>query len=106
MSMPAAARKYAPERWLGRSEEHTSELQSRGLISYAVFCLKKKYINPNNHRTIHTPTHTYMHTYRHTYIHRDIHAWMHAYRQTFLFFLIHTDPPNPPSFPPPTVFQI
>src|ERR1043165_7891543 len=23
----------------GRSEEHTSELQSRGLISYAVFCL-------------------------------------------------------------------
>src|ERR1043165_959909 len=27
-------------RW--RSEEHTSELQSRVLISYAVFCLKKK----------------------------------------------------------------
>src|SRR5216110_3593548 len=26
----------------GRSEEHTSELQSRELISYAVFCLKKK----------------------------------------------------------------
>src|ERR1043165_2662640 len=26
-----------------RSEEHTSELQSRGLISYAVFCLKKKH---------------------------------------------------------------
>ena len=25
-----------------RSEEHTSELQSRGLISYAVFCLQKK----------------------------------------------------------------
>src|ERR1043165_704717 len=25
---------------LARSEEHTSELQSRGLISYAVFCLK------------------------------------------------------------------
>src|ERR1043165_10007019 len=25
-----------------RSEEHTSELQSRGLISYAVFCLTKK----------------------------------------------------------------
>ena len=25
----------------GRSEEHTSELQSRYLISYAVFCLKK-----------------------------------------------------------------
>src|ERR1043165_5297445 len=32
-----------PEAQIGaaRSEEHTSELQSRGLISYAVFCLKK-----------------------------------------------------------------
>ena len=26
-----------------RSEEHTSELQSHWLISYAVFCLKKKF---------------------------------------------------------------
>ncbi len=25
-----------------RSEEHTSELQSQPIISYAVFCLKKK----------------------------------------------------------------
>src|ERR1043165_1969688 len=32
--------------WLERSEEHTSELQSRGLISYAVFCLKKKNHHP------------------------------------------------------------
>src|ERR1043165_3136711 len=30
------------QRCVHRSEEHTSELQSRGLISYAVFCLKKK----------------------------------------------------------------
>src|SRR3546814_9737523 len=29
----------------GRSEEHTSELQSLMLISYAVFCLKKKQNN-------------------------------------------------------------
>src|SRR5213596_3564737 len=29
---------------LQRSEEHTSELQSHGLISYAAFCLKKKTI--------------------------------------------------------------
>src|ERR1043166_2451391 len=29
-------------RWTTRSEEHTSELQSRFGISYAVFCLKKK----------------------------------------------------------------
>src|SRR6056300_385927 len=28
--------------WPGRSEEHTSELQSHSDISYAVFCLKKK----------------------------------------------------------------
>src|SRR3546814_18194606 len=28
--------------WHGRSEEHTSELQSLMRISYAVFCLKKK----------------------------------------------------------------
>src|SRR3546814_4035114 len=32
----------APNRAGGRSEEHTSELQSLMRISYAVFCLKKK----------------------------------------------------------------
>src|SRR3546814_6201001 len=32
----------------GRSEEHTSELQSLMRISYAVFCLKKKITNNNN----------------------------------------------------------
>src|SRR3546814_3562538 len=31
-----------PERFIPRSEEHTSELQSLMRISYAVFCLKKK----------------------------------------------------------------
>src|SRR3546814_7752183 len=31
----------------GRSEEHTSELQSLMRISYAVFCLKKKTNNNN-----------------------------------------------------------
>src|SRR3546814_9180801 len=36
---------------LGRSEEHTSELQSLMRISYAVFCLKKK--KHTKHR--HTP---------------------------------------------------
>src|SRR5919206_2075870 len=40
-----------------RSEEHTSELQSRETISYAVFCLKKKkrsgrgYVDYLNRRT-------------------------------------------------------
>src|SRR3546814_2975622 len=32
----------------GRSEEHTSELQSLMRISYAVFCLKKKKKTTNN----------------------------------------------------------
>src|SRR3546814_7608808 len=32
----------SPHRPPGRSEEHTSELQSLMRISYAVFCLKKK----------------------------------------------------------------
>src|SRR5213595_4134737 len=31
-----------PARGGARSEEHTSELQSPSVISYAVFCLKKK----------------------------------------------------------------
>src|SRR3546814_2247979 len=33
---------------VGRSEEHTSELQSLMRISYAVFCLKKKKTTMNN----------------------------------------------------------
>src|SRR3546814_1105949 len=36
-----------PAACLGRSEEHTSELQSLMRISYAVFCLKKKNSNTN-----------------------------------------------------------
>src|SRR3546814_1659497 len=40
---------------IGRSEEHTSELQSLMRISYAVFCLKKKKIQTNNNtKHIHT----------------------------------------------------
>src|SRR3546814_2701083 len=35
----------------GRSEEHTSELQSLMRISYAVFCLKKKNKHTNTHET-------------------------------------------------------
>ena len=33
---------------IGERDEHTSELQSRGLISYAVFCLKKKNIHKDS----------------------------------------------------------
>src|SRR3546814_7885039 len=38
----AAQRRHRLLRDAGRSEEHTSELQSLMRISYAVFCLKKK----------------------------------------------------------------
>src|SRR3546814_3304621 len=38
----------------GRSEEHTSELQSLMRISYAVFCLKKKKIQPKTRTTLTT----------------------------------------------------
>src|ERR1043165_6481062 len=42
--MPWSARAPAAcPRSRARSEEHTSELQSLGLISYAVFCLKKNF---------------------------------------------------------------
>src|SRR3546814_1340384 len=39
---PAVERRQVLRRKGGRSEEHTSELQSLMRISYAVFCLKKK----------------------------------------------------------------
>src|SRR3546814_2568122 len=38
---------------VGRSEEHTSELQSLMRISYAVFCLKKKKNNKTQTKYIH-----------------------------------------------------
>src|SRR3546814_5047285 len=39
---------------IGRSEEHTSELQSLMRISYAVFCLKKKKINYKQKQSVNT----------------------------------------------------
>src|SRR3546814_4678212 len=53
---PAAAHHRAT-----RSEEHTSELQSLMRTSYAVFCLKKKTHDNNNHNTAKQPT-LYHHT--------------------------------------------
>src|SRR3546814_3092962 len=55
---PKAARFLGSGRFLFRSEEHTSELQSLMRISYAVFCLKKK--NPIRLPT--TPTESPQHT--------------------------------------------
>src|SRR3546814_6756208 len=49
-AMRAAGEGYgAPASPAGRSEEHTSELQSLMRISYAVFCLKKKKNQTNRH---------------------------------------------------------
>src|SRR3546814_4896320 len=46
----------------GRSEEHTSELQSLMRISYAVFCLKKKTPRPqSNQPYTFTSHHTQLH---------------------------------------------
>src|SRR3546814_9997967 len=50
----AARPQICRRRTRGRSEEHTSELQSLMRISYAVFCLQKK--TPQ-----HTPTTQHMH---------------------------------------------
>src|SRR3546814_3630913 len=51
-SAAGACRRRRP----GRSEEHTSELQSLMRLPYAVFCLKQKNnpLNPSQH-TKHTP---------------------------------------------------
>src|SRR3546814_4889507 len=45
----------------GRSEEHTSELQSLMRISYAVFCLKKKKKMPHTINNTIEHTHTQKH---------------------------------------------
>src|SRR3546814_9025133 len=58
--LPYARDEKLARPWIkpGRSEEHTSELQSLMRISYAVFCLKKKknmqyYTNKRLHTTRH-----------------------------------------------------
>src|SRR3546814_7296023 len=51
----------------GRSEEHTSELQSLMRISYAVFCLKKK----NKNKSYNTPNKTQTQTSKHKHKHNN-----------------------------------
>src|SRR3546814_5835165 len=53
-AIESAERASGDTRWeqpWGRSEEHTSELQSLMRISYAVFCLKKKNIDHHQQHT-------------------------------------------------------
>src|SRR3546814_7067545 len=58
----AAWREWRRFRW-GRSEEHTSELQSLMRISYAVFCLKKKKNRLKKIRINHSNTNTKAHNH-------------------------------------------
>src|SRR3546814_10034713 len=48
LAWPASLYLEGSDQHRGRSEEHTSELQSLMRISYAVFCLKKK--NKKSHQ--------------------------------------------------------
>src|SRR3546814_10022414 len=74
----------------GRSEEHTSELQSLMRISYAVFCLKKKnnIYEPKNITiylqshitTLHTKTDTSQHDNYLNVIHNIIHSTLSPQR--------------------------
>ena len=47
-----ASKKFHTFEFIRRSEEHTSELQSRETISYAVFCLKKKTNNKKKKKNV------------------------------------------------------
>src|SRR3546814_3707767 len=60
-AMAMATTTNDPSVMLGRSEEHTSELQSLMRISYAVFCLKKKKTNSKS-ANIHYNSTEYQHT--------------------------------------------
>src|SRR3546814_1862829 len=60
----------------GRSEEHTSELQSLMRISYAVFCLKKK-TQPAN-----TNTYSVSHKYRQILTQKSLHTPRTTYTVT------------------------
>ena len=51
-------RQYQVKALAQRSEEHTSELQSRDSISYAVFCLKKFFFNDTATTEIYTSGNT------------------------------------------------
>src|SRR3546814_2315496 len=65
----------------GRSEEHTSELQSLMRISYAVFCLKKKNIS---HYTSHTQLSLHHYQESHSTITNCHHIRLHTIHRLYL----------------------
>src|SRR5213075_851357 len=73
-----------------RSEEHTSELQSRLVISYAVFCLKKKKIgNQRGHDGAHVDQRFYVLSRGHF-----VHDQVAVFSTCFLFFFNDTATPE------------
>src|ERR1043166_3991494 len=96
-----------------RSEEHTSELQSRFGISYAVFCLKKK---KKTHRggTSQTGRTNARHSARRraAWCVRCVPGgwafdavWRYFVWSFISFFLIKGPPPKSSPFPPPALFR-
>src|SRR3546814_3433810 len=70
---------------IGRSEEHTSELQSLMRISYAVFCLKKKKQTHFNYFIVYLHNQVYLvHVNRLTYKQNNI-IITNSYSVTSLF---------------------
>src|ERR1043165_4143457 len=97
-----------------RSEEHTSELQSRGLISYAVFCLKKKKNNthtsdqrsaPHCAGTVRSAARS-LPSLRHSSV-ASLLCARHALHTVFFFFffLMIRRPPRSTLFPYTTLFR-
>src|SRR3546814_8781945 len=73
LPFPAVHHEPLALRWVARSEEHTSELQSLMRISYAVFCLKKKtntHMSSLEYKNCHTPYAAHNHTSIHL---KDLH---------------------------------
>src|SRR5213594_1528504 len=96
-----------------RSEEHTSELQSRTLISYAVFCLKKKKLDRFNCFGRGRDDLQSLQSYRCAHYHTDrrmrLHLATHRH-EIFFFFLMIRRPPRSTHaftlFPYTTLFRL
>src|SRR5213596_1465821 len=79
-----------------RSEEHTSELQSHGLISYAVFCLKKKNVGFGRRRSERCKAH-------HRLQRLAAHPFYSKYSECFFFFY---DPASPEIYTRPYTLSL
>src|ERR1051326_8637121 len=85
----------------GRSEEHTSELQSHSFISYAVFCLKKNTSLPHGAYACDMICRTYR-TVKYCCAALNDHP---SSTCNIIFFLMMRRPPSSTLFPPPPLFR-